>query len=268
MRADQSCLCHLCVKKLALTCSSRCAKNCTQKKEKKNAEFLLRPPCALLSTRSRVWQLHVDILPAAYSELQQGWGRKKVEGDRVAVAERRQPALGAPSSAQKNWRPRRTIRASENTHFVHFSGITQATLCSLVLDRSWSPLVAYLHKVQYDLQNLFFAPIVVDLCARVCRSNDCDTDTVSSWCYFVHLWGCCHWCGKCPQLPWDWHAGLLLLSSNSPGPGQCTGLIEAQQVHYLTHCNFDGVHFRELKKRKIIHLPIPLTPRKTGNFST
>lgn len=101
MRTDQSCLCHLYVKKLALTCSSpcsRCAKNCTQKK----AEFLLRPPCALLSTRSRVWQLHVDILPAAYSELQQGWGRKKVKSDRVAVAERCKSAHGSPTSVEKN----------------------------------------------------------------------------------------------------------------------------------------------------------------------
>lgn len=104
MRTDQSCLCHLYVKKLALTCSSpcsRCAKNCTRKKKKKRAEFLLRPPCALLSTRSRVWQLHVDILPAAYSELQQGWGRKKVKSDRVAVAERCKSAHGPPSSVEK-----------------------------------------------------------------------------------------------------------------------------------------------------------------------
>lgn len=67
--------------------------------------------------RVHVWQLHVDILPAAYSELQQGWGRKKVKSDWVAAAERCKSAHGPPTAA-KNRRPQHRIAQQKRTFCV------------------------------------------------------------------------------------------------------------------------------------------------------
>lgn len=213
------------------------------KKKKKIAEFFFALR-ARSWARVHVWQLHVDILPAAYSELQQGWGRKKVKSDSVAAAERGKSAHGPPTAA-KNRRPQHRI-AQQKRRFRRFwsSRLLCAPSCWIAAARRWSS--AY---IRYSMTcRTYFLHLCSLICAYVCicTSNDCDIGTFSFCCIIVTLfhfvfalvwllslmWQVSLATLRLTYNSWSFFFNLFfLLSSISPGPGQCTGLVKAQQVH-------------------------------------
>lgn len=138
-------------------------------------------------TRVHVWQLHVDILPAAYSELHRTGGRKgKSVGGHLTTSALRLRTRTATAVKTAVCTVNVSVACNVLRSLSAFAFCNLHSL-PLVLDRSWS-LCAYLSQVQYGLQNFTFViERIVGITVKI-KIESC----FGLFLYF-HSSRCCKW---------------------------------------------------------------------------